>query len=79
MFNKLNLHQKLNYNYIYPTIHDAVLYILKCKRLNTSMTSISSKSISLNIEQYNDKTENDMLEPIYTKNDSFDLLNEIIS
>ena len=79
MFNKLNLNQKFNYNFIYPTIHDAVLFILRFKRLDTSITSISSKSISLNIEQDNEKSENDMLQPIYIKKDSFNPLNEFVS
>ena len=40
MFTKLNFEENFNYEYIYPTTHDAILHI--CYRNNTVTSSKSS-------------------------------------
>jgi hypothetical protein len=44
MFYKLNFDEKFNYEYIYPTTHDAILHI--CHRTNaTANTAVKSSPI----------------------------------
>jgi hypothetical protein len=40
MFNKMSFDQKFNYEYIYPTTHDAILHI--CHRTNVAAAAAAS-------------------------------------
>lgn len=63
VFNKNSFKEKFDYEHIYPTIHDAILTILRRNKSNIVLVSKRKSTININIGE--EELQPNVPEPIY--------------